>query len=106
MRNLTNSWLDEGEIAVQQGNFLKQSKKHADAAQACSVHFDAMEMATVNRKRQDIKLPPQADPDQAYHWTPEWEAGEREVDAELASGRFQVYASIDDMFDDMDRAAS
>ncbi len=27
------------------------------------------------------------DPDQAWFWTPEWQAGEQEVDADLASGK-------------------
>ena len=91
---------------MEQGNVLKGAILDADGCQARPVDFDGMEPVTVSRKRQDIKLPPQADPEQAYHWTPEWESGEREVDAELANGRFHVYESIDDMFDDMDRAAS
>src|SRR5437899_12822402 len=36
-----------------------------------------------------ILLRPQKviDPDQAWYWTPEWQAGEREADADLAAGR-------------------
>ncbi len=36
------------------------------------------------------------DPDQAWFWTPEWQAGEREADAELAEGPGVVYRSTDD----------
>lgn len=32
-------------------------------------------------------------PDQAWFWTPEWQAGEAEADADLAAGRSTVYAS-------------
>lgn len=32
-------------------------------------------------------------PDQAWYWTPEWQAGEREVDDDLAAGRVSVSAS-------------
>lgn len=42
--------------------------------------------------------------DQAWFWTPEWQAGEREVDEELAAGRVRSYqdgeefiAALDDM---------
>lgn len=87
-------------------NLIKNVRQAADVSQTRPVHFHTMESVPVNRKDQKHKLPPQADPDQAYHWSPAWEAGEREVDAELAHGRFTVYSSIDDMFDDMDRAAT
>lgn len=36
------------------------------------------------------------DPDQAWFWTPEWQGGEREADAELAEGSGVVYRSTDD----------
>ncbi len=35
----------------------------------------------------------QIDPDQWWFWTPEWQAGEREADADLAAGRFQRFDS-------------
>jgi antitoxin PrlF len=31
------------------------------------------------------------DPDQAWFWTPEWQAKEREADANLAAGRVTPY---------------
>ncbi len=36
------------------------------------------------------------DPDQAWFWTPEWQRGEQEADAELAEGAGVVYRSTDD----------
>lgn len=33
------------------------------------------------------------DATQAWFWTPEWQAGEREADADLAAGRFDRYES-------------
>ena len=33
------------------------------------------------------------DPDQAWFWTPEWQAGEKAADADLAAGRSTVYDS-------------
>lgn len=31
------------------------------------------------------------DPDQAWFWTPEWQAGEHEADADIAAGRGTRY---------------
>lgn len=36
------------------------------------------------------------DPDQAWFWTPEWQAGEREADAELAERSGVVYRGTDE----------
>jgi antitoxin PrlF len=36
------------------------------------------------------------DPDQAWFWTPEWQEGEQEAEAELASGAGVVYHSTED----------
>jgi hypothetical protein len=36
------------------------------------------------------------DPDQAWFWTPEWQKGEREADAELAASEGTVYESTEE----------
>lgn len=36
------------------------------------------------------------DPDQAWFWTPEWQEGEREADADLAAGRANTFRSTDE----------
>ncbi len=35
----------------------------------------------------------QIDASQAWFWTPEWQAGEREAEADIAAGRTTFYAS-------------
>ena len=35
------------------------------------------------------------DPEQAWYWTAEWQAAEREADADLEAGRFQRFESDD-----------
>ena len=41
------------------------------------------------------------DPDQAWFWTPEWQAAERKVDEDIAAGRFKTFATMDDLIDDL-----
>ena len=36
------------------------------------------------------------DADQAWFWTPEWQAGEREADAEIAAGKGRVFYSTEE----------
>jgi len=35
------------------------------------------------------------DPEQAWFWTREWQAGEREAESDLAAGRFERFESDD-----------
>jgi len=37
------------------------------------------------------------DPDQAWFWTPAWQQGEREVDAEIAAGHLERFGSDEDL---------
>jgi hypothetical protein len=36
------------------------------------------------------------DPEQLWFWTPEWQAGEREVDRELQAGLYEDFDSMDE----------
>ena len=43
---------------------------------------------------------------QAWFWSPQWQAGEREADREIAAGDLSpAYGSAEDMFADLDRRA-
>jgi len=50
-----------------------------------------------------ILLRPQKviDATQAWFWTPEWQAGERQADADLAAGRGETFNSGDELLDAM-----
>jgi O-succinylbenzoate synthase len=39
--------------------------------------------------------------DQAWFWINEWQAGEREAEADLAAGRYQVFDTMDDLIADL-----
>lgn len=42
--------------------------------------------------------------DQAWFWTADWQAGEREADEQIAAGDMSpVYASAEEMFADLDK---
>ena len=40
--------------------------------------------------------------EQSYFWTPEWQAGEREAERDLAEGRVQTFNTMDEMLDFLD----
>ena len=37
------------------------------------------------------------DPDQAWFWTPEWQAGERQADEDLRTGNYEDFDTMDDL---------
>ncbi|TMD11530.1 MAG: AbrB/MazE/SpoVT family DNA-binding domain-containing protein [Chloroflexi bacterium] len=41
--------------------------------------------------------------DQAWFWTPEWQNGERAVDAQVAAGKVTTYNDVDEFLVAMDR---
>lgn len=61
-------------------------------------------------RREDgvIELQPRilVDPAQAWFWSPEWQAGERRVDADKAAGRFHEHEDADAMFAALDAPIS
>jgi AbrB family looped-hinge helix DNA binding protein len=56
-----------------------------------------------------IVLKPVRDPEQAWFWTEEWQAGEREADEQIAKGEGTIYENeeefsraLDEMLEDAD----
>lgn len=51
-----------------------------------------------------LHLVPQVmvDRHQSYFWTERWQAGEEEAEADLKSGRYQDFDSIEDMLADLE----
>jgi predicted DNA-binding protein len=41
------------------------------------------------------------DDDQSWYWSKEWQRAEREAEADLASGKYTDFSSMDDFFADM-----
>ena len=42
------------------------------------------------------------DRSQAYFWTAEWQAAEREADEDIRAGRVQVFESVDELLADLE----
>ena len=63
-----------------------------EAAKERGLAPDDFFQAWVEAVRQRVEAE-EIDPDQAWFWTPEWQAKEREADAALASGHFTRYES-------------
>ena len=55
---------------------------------------DRIEFATKDNGEVLLRNQPEArDPEQAWFWTPEWQAGEQEADADKAAGRVTSFGS-------------
>jgi hypothetical protein len=39
--------------------------------------------------------------DQAWFWTEEWQAGEREAEADLTAGRYEAFDTMEELIDDL-----
>ena len=46
------------------------------------------------------------DAEEAFFYTPEWQAAEREVDEDLATGRYKDFETVDDLIADLERLAA
>jgi hypothetical protein len=42
------------------------------------------------------------EPDQAYYWTPLWQARETEADQDIRLGRYEVFETMDDFIASLD----
>ena len=45
------------------------------------------------------------DRDQAWFWTPEWQAGERAADEDLATGRIKTFSTPDEFIEALKKAS-
>ena len=59
------------------------------------VHYDPEQHGVMYVQVQGLKTIPA---DQAWFWTEEWQAGEREASEEAAAGKGTVYGSPEEMF--------
>ena len=63
------------------------------------------DLLAVEVRDHELLLRPQklVDRDQAWYWTPEWQAAEGEADEDLRLGRYDEFETMDDMIADLQR---
>ncbi|MCS6903178.1 MAG: AbrB/MazE/SpoVT family DNA-binding domain-containing protein [Candidatus Bipolaricaulota bacterium] len=59
---------------------------------------DALEIHVIDGH---ILMRPVRDPEQAWFWTPEWQAKEREADEDFKAGRFKSFTNVEDLIADL-----
>src|SRR5258708_36909066 len=66
-----------------------------------AAHLEEGDLLEAELTADGILLRPQKviDATQAWFWTPEWQAGEREADADLAEGRVESFSSGEEVLD-------
>ena len=64
----------------------------------------AQELQTFSNTKTRVKSP-KIPKDQAWYWTPEWQAMEREADEDLARGNYKEFNSVEEMFAYLDSEA-
>jgi AbrB family looped-hinge helix DNA binding protein len=42
------------------------------------------------------------DKDQAYFWSPQWQAAEREAEEDIKAGRVKTFSSVEELMEDLD----
>jgi hypothetical protein len=81
------------------------SKTHVSIPVELLPEFEAWGKTTAElfgKLRQKAGLPPKDVPeDQAWFWTEEWQAMEREADEDVKAGRYKRFESVDELIADL-----
>ncbi len=69
------------------------------------LHLDEGDLLAIQVRDDELVLRPQKliDRDQAWYWTAEWQAAEREADEDLRLGHYDDFDTMDDMIADLHR---
>jgi len=74
------------------------------AALRQQVGIEEGDLVELRAKEDHIVLTPKKliDKSQAYFWTKEWQEAERQAQADIEAGRIEEFASVDELFADLD----
>lgn len=66
-------------------------------------HLGAGDFVRIEETRNGVVLKPAKliDPSQAYFWTKEWQAGEREAEEGIRKGRVKAFRSVKELLRDL-----
>ena len=67
------------------------------------LHVETGDFVRVEETKDGVVLRPAklVDPAQAYFWTKEWQAGEREAEEDLRKGRVKAFKSVKELIKDL-----
>jgi AbrB family looped-hinge helix DNA binding protein len=70
-----------------------------------NLRLDEGDLLAIEVRDHVLVLRPQklVDRDQAWYWSPEWQAAERQSDEDLETGRYDDFETMDDMVADLQR---
>lgn len=84
---------------------LLDAGKPLDPATARTLVAELRLLRTIVNEHMTITIrpitPEGTDPTQAWFWTPEWQAGERAVDEEIAAGKIRRFDEIESFIADL-----
>lgn len=71
-----------------------------------ALHIEEGDYVEVRVSQDSLILTPKKliDKSQAYFWSPEWQAAEREASEDIVSGRVREFARVDDLIADLNKA--
>ena len=66
-------------------------------------HVTAGDFIQLEETKGGVVLKPArlVDPSQAYFWTPEWQAGEREAEEDIRRGRVKAFKNVKELLKDL-----
>jgi len=76
------------------------------AAARRALHIEEGDYVEVRVSEDSLILTPKRliDKSQAYFWSPEWQAAEREASDDIASGRVREFGKVDDLIISLNKA--
>jgi hypothetical protein len=83
-------------IAASRYFSLRVSGTNDTASSFVTVVLDTVSKTNVRLEKRQPRL------DQAWFWTSEWQAREREADEDLAAGRYDDFETIDDFIENLE----
>ncbi len=68
-------------------------------------HVAVGDFVRLQETREGVLIKPAkfVDPSQAYFWTKEWQAGEREAEGDIRKGRVKKFKDVKGLIDDLHR---
>ncbi len=91
------------EVVIGEGGTLTIPEEILKGARLCAGTSVSLRLS---EDGEIVIQPRERDPEQAWFWTEEWQAGERRVDEDLKAGRTRVFLSDEEFVEEFERLAN